>query len=142
MDPSPPPIRHQSSLEAIIDLSSSQPVPLEAGLRARAKDKFYRIVGHFDPAAGAVAAPLAAPAAKYNRPALVRLTYEYSRSDQSKDMFLQAFFDDMKLSMGDQDDADLADSATEGRIGSDLFKFADYLFKYFFVPSTAISPIH
>ncbi len=132
MNPSPH-LRHQSSLETILDLSSSRPVLLEASLHARAQDKFNLIVSHFETVAAAV------PTAHYNRPALVRLTYEYSRSDLSKDMFLRAFFDYMKLSMDGQD-VDLTDFMIEADVRFHLLEFANYLFSNFFLPSRALTP--
>ncbi len=130
MEPLSPSLRHQSFLESIINLSSSQPAPLEASLRAQAQDRFYHIVGHFE---------TAATRDDYSRPMLVRLTYEYSRSEESKDMFLRAFFDVMGLSMDSHDGIDLADSITETHVSSALFNFADHLFNYFFMPCKSLS---
>ncbi len=97
-----PPHHHQSLLQGIIDLTCAQPKPIEPSLRAKAEDKFHRIISHFEPAA-------TDPGAHYNRPALVRLTYEYSRSEQAKDMFLRVFFGYMALKMDNsRDDANLA----------------------------------
>ncbi len=124
-----PHLRHQSSLSKIINLSSFEPsAPLEAGQRARTRDKFYHIVKHFE------AANTNDTERKYCRPALVRLTYENSRSDESKDMFLRAFFSIAALSMDSEDHIDLGDLHIETDIRSALFNFADYLFDNFFLP--------
>ncbi len=123
----PPPA--SSSLEDILEFSARQPT-FEAGERARAHTKFSSIVKHFEAEVAAAQDPT------YNRPALVRLTYEYSRSLQSQDVFLRAFFFATALSMDGQD-ADLNDLQTRTDIRSLLFGFADHLFSQFFVPSEA-----
>jgi len=84
--------RHQSSLEGILDFSAN--APLSADQRARASHQFYHIVRHFE-----------SPKEKspYSRSLLVRYTYEYARSQESRDVFLQAFFRSMRLSIDDQD---------------------------------------
>ncbi len=72
---------------------------------------------------------------------LVRLTYEYARTGESKDIFLRAFFTAMELSMDGQDGADLADPDIEVDVGLALRGFADFLFDNFFLPCTSENPI-
>lgn len=115
--------RHQSSLEGWIDFSD-QPLFRSADKRARARDKFYRIVNHFE--------AVNVNDGQYNRPALIRLTYEYARSEKSRDMFLHAFFKSMALSMDGEDG--LTDNQPEEDLGSTLFGFADYIMDNFFLP--------
>ncbi|KAK3364211.1 hypothetical protein B0T25DRAFT_470338 [Lasiosphaeria hispida] len=80
--------RHQSSLEGIIDFSSiAQPLLAKAQQRTEAINRFYHVVKHFE-----VAGPLVHKRDGYNRPALIRLTFEYARSPASQDRFLSAFF--------------------------------------------------
>lgn len=125
MDPaSPTPHhRHQSSFEATICFS---PGPaLEISERARAKRKFYRIVEHFQGADES-------QNSQYNRALLVRLTYEYVRSEESQDIFLRAFSQAMSLSIDGEDDTDLENSEEDLR--SALSCFADYLLDNFFLP--------
>lgn len=125
MDRASPHHRHQSSLEGIIRFSSES--PLEVGERARAKQKFYRIVSHFQTANGSLSS-----SRQYNRPLLVRLTYEHARSEESQDIFLRAFFQSMALSVNDENDLDF--ESNEEDLGSGLSRFADYLFDNFFLP--------
>jgi hypothetical protein len=70
----------------------------------------------------------------YNRPALVRLTFEYACPPESQDKFLYAFFNAMALVMMDNDGLDLNDD----KIGIDLhlllFGFAHHLLHHFFLP--------
>ncbi len=131
-------LRHPSSLENIIDFSTKQ-APLDLDRRIKATTKFYHIVNHFEEATDA---RKFWNGSTYNRTALVRLTYEYSRSDESKDTFLRAFLkctasasaspaddDDINL-----DDVDLEDVQTETDVRSLLFEFADFLLANFFLP--------
>ncbi|KAK0718752.1 hypothetical protein B0T21DRAFT_295268 [Apiosordaria backusii] len=119
--------RHQSSLEGVISFSSQPPLGAE---RARANAKFHRIVDHFKEAAdGQKKGP-------YNRPLLVRLTYEYARSQESKDIFLRAFFQAMDVQIDGKNDIDFD---TDERLGSALTQFANHLVDHFFLPLLASS---
>jgi hypothetical protein len=75
----------------IIDFSTAR-APLHADQRAQAKRKFYRVMGHFEATGGNSNRSTASSGNQYNRPPLVRLTYEYARSEESQDAFLSAFF--------------------------------------------------
>jgi hypothetical protein len=74
--------------------------------------------------------------AGYRRPLLVRYTYEYSRSDLSRDIFLRAFFDPLDLDItSDQDiNFDDDDDDLEDQLGEKLTSFADFLLDNFFLP--------
>ncbi|KAI8943957.1 hypothetical protein F4801DRAFT_305182 [Xylaria longipes] len=125
--PSPSPLhRHQSSLEGIIDFSAEEPLGIHQ--RNDAKRRFYRIVEHF----GASGAIDRAPP-KYEPPRLVRYTYEYALSEESRDNFLRAFFRAMTLSLTGQNDDD-NDLDNLENIYSLFFGFASYLLDYFFLP--------
>jgi len=130
--------RHQSSLEGIVHFSSR--LPLEENKRARAKRKFYHIINHFEATStrGSIN-----PSDEYNRPKLIRLTYEYARSAESRDIFLPAFAQALELSMDHEDDVDFGSGQLEEPLGSALYRFADHLFDHFFLPCRAreISPL-
>ncbi|KAK4194462.1 hypothetical protein QBC40DRAFT_290706 [Triangularia verruculosa] len=112
-----------SSLESIIFYSS--PPLWDTDKRAQGKARFYRIVQYFEKVAANDNRP-------YNQPKLVRLTYDYARSEASKDMFLQVFFHLAELPIEGEDDINLHDES--GRLGSVVSEFADYLFANLFLP--------
>jgi len=115
--------RHQSSLEGLIDFHIQQPLFTDAGERAQAIARFYRIVGHFETIETTTSRK------HYNRPALIRLTFEYARSPESQDRFLAFFF--QALAIGALDgDFDLGD------LGEPLFRIAEFLMINFFLPRT------
>ncbi|EKJ74174.1 hypothetical protein NXS19_010817 [Fusarium pseudograminearum] len=120
--------RHQSSPEGIIDFNA-QP-PLEPGLRLSASHRFYQIVNHFD-ASGS------GNNGKYDRIKLVRLTYEYARSEESKGNFLSAFFQSAAFPMDGEEAIDFGDADLEAELRTSLFNFAEYLFENFFLPLKA-----
>lgn len=70
---------------------------------------------------------------KYNRPALVRLTFEYARSSESQDKFLKALFQSLATVVVD-DNIDLTDDSEVAKFRELLFGFADHLIYYFFLP--------
>lgn len=119
--------RHQSSLEGIIDFSA-QP-PLTPAQRLSAGRRFNQLVNHFD-------VPDGSSSKGYDRVKLVRLTYEYARSEESKGNFLRAFFEFAELPInGDEDiDVDLGDADRQARLRDSLLDFAEYLFQNFFLP--------
>jgi hypothetical protein len=126
--------RHQASLEDIIFLSDESEA-LDAAQRSRAEQKFYHIVRHFEAAAAVGSGSVRGSNAKsgqYNRPLLVRLTYEYARSRESQDIFLRAIFHSMALSLESEDDIDL--DMDQERLQLSLSLFADHLFDNFFLP--------
>lgn len=115
---------HQPSLEGLIDFSVGS-VFGTVDERTRAKDKFYRTVNHFEAADGD---------GEYNRPALIRLTFEYAGSEESQDMLLHAFFQSTNLYMTDEDCLDLDGDRMAKQIRPKVFGFADYLLDHFFLP--------
>ncbi|KAH6606368.1 hypothetical protein Trco_005521 [Trichoderma cornu-damae] len=117
----------QSSSQGVINFSR-QPL-LEPEERARAKRKFYRLVNRFQYIRHGVE--------KYNRPLLIRYTYEYTLSDESRDFFLQAFFQYLALSMTDDGDLHLSDEELVEELGSAFSNFSDYLLDNFFLPLKA-----
>lgn len=127
MDLSPSPHhRHQSSLEGVISFSSQQ--PLSETERARAKQKFYYLINHFEQHANA---KTAGPQS-YNRPASVRLLYEQACSELSRDIVLRVIFESISLSLDDENDVNL--ESNEEELGSALARFADHIFQYLILP--------
>ncbi|GAP87820.1 hypothetical protein SAMD00023353_1601900 [Rosellinia necatrix] len=127
---------HQSSLDGVIDFFSAE-APLETNQRNKARRRFYRIVGHFG--AGDAGANDGNPR-QYKPPLLVRYTYEYALSAESRDTFLRAFFQAMALSLTGQDNntdnglGDLGDLDDLDDLRTLLFGFASYLLDNFFLP--------
>lgn len=130
--------RHQSSLEGIIDFSTR--TSLSADQRARATHRFNHIVRHFELQSGSVGSRRQRDT-QYSRPLLVRYTYEYARSEESRDIFLRAFFQSIQLSLDAMDDGDidLGNEQVETDLRSALFAFSDYLLDNFFLPCTSIT---
>ena len=119
--------RHQLSLEDMIDFSEAGPIFENSQQRAQAVGRFHRIVAHFEDTE---------PASSrygdgYNRPAPIRLTFEYARSLESQDKVLKAFFQALTIEILDSNDS--IDS--DGDIASlreSVFSFADHLMYDFF----------
>lgn len=65
-----------------------------------------------------------------NRPALIRLTFDYSRSQKSKDLFLVVFFQCLAVGILDEED-DLVDVAA---LRDAVFGFAEFSMSNFFLP--------
>lgn len=108
-------------------INFSHPTPLAPEQRARAKAKFYHIVDRFKEQG-------TANKDKYNRALLLRYTFEYARSEESRDIFLQAFFQSLALSIDSESDLDFADEEQEQQLLTSFSSFADYLVDYFFLP--------
>ncbi|KAK2591443.1 hypothetical protein QQS21_010852 [Conoideocrella luteorostrata] len=121
--------RHQNSLEGILDFSSSP--TLREDERALAESKFRQIIEHYG------ADESAPPNTEYNRIELVRSTYDFARSGESKDNVLQAFFSAIGLPMNEPGPVDLSIKETEDNILAKLAGFADYLMDNFFLPLKA-----
>ncbi|KKZ61579.1 hypothetical protein EMCG_00562 [[Emmonsia] crescens] len=123
MPPVHPKHRDQSSLESIINFSPPQPfTPVQ---RARAQRRFYDIINHFN----------AVDSSKrhgYSPTLLLRYTYEYSRSELSQDVFLQALFRSLEVDI-EEEHINLNDE----KLGDQLTSFADFLIDYFFLPLKA-----
>ncbi|XXH02118.1 hypothetical protein Hte_008486 [Hypoxylon texense] len=116
--------RHRSSLEGVINFSAEP--PLDTAQRAVAKRRFYRIIEHFETSSNNSDGVL------YKRPQLVRFTYEYALSEESRDNLLRAFFRALALSM--EDDSQSMDFEELRPI---FFSFADHLLDNFFLPLKA-----
>ncbi|KAH7187728.1 hypothetical protein DER44DRAFT_125956 [Fusarium oxysporum] len=82
MGSSAPHHRHQSSLEGFIDFSTGASPSFNPDELDKGAGVLRRVIEHFEPLS---------TEKPYNRPRLVRLTYEHARSDQSKSKFLHAF---------------------------------------------------
>ncbi|KAK3337681.1 hypothetical protein B0T19DRAFT_413287 [Cercophora scortea] len=126
--------RHQSSLEGINDLSDAAPIFENEEQRAQAIDRFRRIVAHLENTEQQPASSRSCD--EYNRPALVRLTFEYARSPESQDRVLNAFFQSLALGMLDDNNGsiDLSDD-----LRTPVFSFADHLIDHFFLPCMSAS---
>ncbi|KAL2018720.1 hypothetical protein VTK56DRAFT_426 [Thermocarpiscus australiensis] len=120
--------RHQSSLEGVINFSTEP--PLETEVRTKARRRFFHIINHFEDLE-------TERSNQYNRPRLVRLTYEFALSEASKDNVLRAFFRAVALPIAGDENVDLADKNIEDGIRSALIGFAEHLFENFFLPLKA-----
>ncbi|KAH6624130.1 hypothetical protein B0J18DRAFT_444384 [Chaetomium sp. MPI-SDFR-AT-0129] len=128
--------RHQTSLEGIIDFSEGHPIFETSKQRAQTVDRFHRIIAHFENAEEQPASSRYGEG--YNRPALVRLTFEYARSPESQDRFLKAFFQSLAVGMLDDDDGiNLNDDTEVASLRTLLFSFSDHLIDHFFLPLRA-----
>ncbi|KAK7427563.1 hypothetical protein QQZ08_005838 [Neonectria magnoliae] len=116
--------RHQSSLEGIIDFSTRPPLTPAQCLSA--SRRFNQLADHFDVSNGSNK--------EYDRVKLVRLTYEYARSEESKGNFLRAFFESAGFSIEADEDIDLSDADREAKVRDAFVNFAEYLFENFFLP--------
>ncbi|KAL1979788.1 hypothetical protein VTN96DRAFT_5195 [Rasamsonia emersonii] len=131
--------RHQSSLEGVIDFSSS-PQPLEPDQRSRAVDIFNRIVAQYEPSP--------TNAKDYKRITLLRAVYD---SVIAKDDFLRCFFLFLEKELRQGEDApeqsysqalsrfiDLDSRGTEqgNALEASLAAFSDYLVDNFFLTRT------
>lgn len=122
--------RHQSSLEDVIGFfAAAQPLFANEQHRTQAVDRFRRIVGYFETDESLESRRYLG----YNRPALIRLTFEYARTPESQGRFLGAFFRALALGMLD-DSIDLNDDSVVADFRSPLFSFADFLITNFFLP--------
>ncbi|KAK0736708.1 hypothetical protein B0T21DRAFT_411856 [Apiosordaria backusii] len=120
-------------MEGLIDFSAAEPLFANEQERAQAVGRFRRIVGHFE----AVEQPASRYGEGFNRPALVRLTFEYARSQESKDRFLGAFFRSLAIGMLDDDNVNLSDDSAVADFREAVFGFAEFLMANFFLPLRA-----
>lgn len=137
MDDAQPHYRHQASLEGLFSLGPN-PRTLAPDERAYASQRFYQIVGRFElreedakPEGSKKSQP------SYKRARLVRLMLEYALSDESKDLFLRAFFGALEIPMLDNGEID---DETESELQPLVFGFAEYLMDSFFLPSEKTLP--
>lgn len=123
---------HQLSPEGVIEFLVE--APLDIHQRNSARRRFYHIVEHF----GAGGATDNSVPPQYEPPRLIRCTYEYALSDESRDNFLRAFFRAMTLSLTtsqDNDNDNDNDLSDLEHIRPLFFNFAAYLLDNFFLPS-------
>jgi len=116
--------QHQLALQGLINFCVPQPLFADAAERARAIARFHRIVGHLE------SMDCPGPGRPYNRPALVRLTFEYARSPESQDKFLAFFFQSVTVDMFDGD----LDDTTCSDLRNPVFEVAKFLMTNFFLP--------
>jgi hypothetical protein len=115
---------HSAAQQSPHSAAQQSPHFADAALRARVVSRFQRIVKHFE---------ATDDRREYNRPALVRLTFEYARSPDSQDRLLVFFFQSLGLDMLDGDDGDV-DEEAHARLGQPLFDMAEFLMANFFLP--------
>ncbi|KAL8420514.1 hypothetical protein RB594_003345 [Gaeumannomyces avenae] len=129
--PAGPHHRHQLSLQGM--LQAGTPV-MEEDTRTQANIRMRHILQHCE-------AAIQQPQQGYNHPALVRLTHDYARSDDSKRLFLSSFFGhlDLPLAGGIDSDIDFSDPQVKARLCQSVDDFADYLMDSFFLPLKAAS---
>ncbi|KIH95185.1 hypothetical protein SPBR_03549 [Sporothrix brasiliensis 5110] len=121
--------RHQASLESVID--PTPPPPLDPAQRANATRVFYRIVEHFDALDNHDGNR--GRSHTYSQPRLVRYTYEYALSEESRDIFLRAFFKAVALGLDENELGE--DRELDFENLNPLFSgFAEYLLNNFFLP--------
>ncbi|KAL8337065.1 hypothetical protein RB601_008526 [Gaeumannomyces tritici] len=131
--PAGPHHRHQSSLQGV--LHAGTPI-MDENTRAQAKTRMRHVLQHCEEAS----ASQQLPRQDYNRPALVRLTHEYARSDES--LFLSSFFGHLELPLegGVTDpDVDFNNPEVKARLYESVDAFAEYLMDNFFVPLKSAS---
>ena len=117
-------------MEGTIDLSEAAPVFQDVKQRAQAIDKFRRIITHFE---DGERPPPSRACERFNRPTLVRLTFDYA-GQVSRCFFF--FFSPKSLALGmlNNDDIDLGDYQEVASLRAPLFSFADHLIYHFFLP--------
>ena len=118
--------RHQSSLELILNFSPQ--ARLSHPVRVRATDAFDRICSYFE------THDLKA-STEYRRSKLVRGIYMHSRSEDSRDYYLRAFF----TAIGIDAESHFRESPGTFKfedISEDFFHFGDDLLFHFFRPCT------
>lgn len=123
MGSSAPHHQHQSSLEGFIEFSTGASPLFNPDEFDKAAGVLRRVIEHFEPLS---------TEKPYNRPRLVRLTYEHARSDQSKSNFLHAFLGAVNIMIYEV--IDLDDETVEEDIRLALNAFADFLVENFFLP--------
>ena len=113
--------RHQTSLEGVIDVFASTQ-QLSPEQRDQATHIFNAVIKACE--------PLQHNKAPYKQITLVRLTYEYARSEASRDNFLRFFFQHTQIPI-EISEWELIRSRD---YGPQLIAFADTLVDNFFLP--------
>jgi hypothetical protein len=120
-EPATPHRRHRVSLEGVIGPPANEVSPSE---RNRVTDIFYSIIGYFESSSTVDTS--------YDRIKLIRLIYEYARSEESQWLVLQEFFSCTNIVINDP--IDFNDRAIVENVRSRLNSFADYLLDNFLLP--------
>lgn len=117
--PAQPHQHHQTSFENGIDFSAEEPLTVDQ--RSHAHRRFEKAIEYFGNHVSS--------SAKFKPHLLIRYTYEFARSELSKDMILRFFFASIKIDIDSTEDIELNDSLLH-----ELKDFADLLLNHFFAP--------
>lgn len=115
--------------KVFLDFPSLPLLSLSPDQRDAGQQKFHNIIDHFERLS-----PDQQLHQRYDWPVLLRLTYEHSRSEESQEHFLQAFFSSISLPL-DGEDVDFSKAGVEESLQPQIARFADYLVNNFFTPS-------
>lgn len=114
----------------MIDLSAAtEPLFAHEQQRTQGVGRFRRIIDYLE----ATDHPPARNGGGYNRLALIRLTFDYARSQESQDRFLAAFFQSLAVGMLD-DGLDLGDDSVVADFRLPVLGFAEFLMANIFLP--------
>lgn len=119
--------QHRRFLAAVLNTSRE---PLDAEGNALAKAKFYRIIDLYS--------KRKRDRSKYNRHLLIRYTYEYALSEESRIHFLQTFFQALELSIDGQGRVNLSDKEQANGLWLKISAFADFLVDNFYLPRATL----
>lgn len=127
--------QHRRFLAAVLNTSRE---PLDGERNALGKAKFYRIIDLYS--------KRKRDRSKYNRHLLIRYTYEYALSEESRAHFLQTFFQALELTIDGPARVNLSDKEQANELWLKISAFADFLVDNFYLPRAALScslfPIH
>ena len=116
--------RHRTSLEGVIGLFAF-PQRLSSEERYQASQVFTAVVEACEPLQNHK---------PYKQVTLVRLTYQYARSEASRDNFLHFFFEHTQIPT----DASRSEPISTSEYGQRLIAFAETLIENFFLPCKAM----
>jgi hypothetical protein len=119
--------RHQTSLEGVIDVFAPHPA-LSFDQRQQETSVFTAVIEACEPRQNHK---------PYKQVTLVRLTYEYARSEASRDNFLRFFFQHTQIPTKPTQ----SESATLSDYGPRLIAFAETLIENFFLPCKRIRTV-
>lgn len=119
--------QHQRFLAAVLNTSRE---PLDAEEIALAKAKFYCIIDLYS--------KRKRDRSKYKRHLLIRYTYEYALSEESRIHFLQTFFQALELSIDGEGRVNLSDKAQANELWLKISAFADFLVDNFYLPRATL----
>jgi hypothetical protein len=117
---------HQALLEGVSKLFLSEP-PSEPDQRTRMTEIFKQIISHYE--------PLQPEDGPYKHITLLKLTYDYVLSNESRDRFLKYFWESVKVSVEDEFHFEAWDLERKSELASHLDACADFLVNSFFLPS-------